>query len=107
MRWIVSILLFVIVLLPVGCFLDTGDEGYNVSGTVTLENGEALYGIQIRLGTMIAVTNTDGYYKFKDISYNKYYIEADPYKNTIYDFKPVGYLVTVSEDKKINFVAYR
>ena len=106
MRWFGCILL-VLVLLPTGCFLDSGDEGYSVSGTVKLENGEALYGIQIRLGTMIAVTNTEGYYKFKNISYNKYFIEADPYKNTIYDFKPEGYLVTISEDKKINFTAYR
>lgn len=109
MKWFVSILVIVVLFIPAGCFLDSGDEGYDVSGNVTIDDddGEPVYGVQIRLGTMVALTNTDGYFKFKDVSYGRYYIEADPYNNTIYDFKPTGYMVTIDEDTKINFIASR
>ena len=107
MKRLYSMLLIFVVCASAGCFLDTGDEGYDVRGSITFQDDSPLYGVPVLLGTLTTRTNTDGKYVFKDVSYNSYYIEADPYHNTIYKFEPNGSVITVTEDITINFTAYR
>ena len=100
-------MLFVIMLSLAGCVLDSGNEGFTISGTITDESGEPLDNITVMLGSHIDITDSNGKYKFKEITANNYAFEADPYEVSIYRFEPEGTMLGVTGDKVINFVGYR
>ena len=106
MRLFVS-LLFAIILSQAGCILDSGDDGFTISGIITNEAGEPLYNITVMLGQRLDVTDTNGKYKFTKITANNYAFEADPYDVSIYRFEPEGTMLGVTENKVIDFVGYR
>ncbi len=100
--------LVLLILFCGGCIMNTGGEKYSVSGTIATKDGVRLNGIYVRLGDTYAITNTKGQYKFTNIQFNNYFIEADPYDYavTLYRFEPTGYRIAVKEDMTVNFTAY-
>jgi hypothetical protein len=108
MRKVFSVFLVSVMVLSGGCIFNTGDEGFSVSGTITTKDGTPLDGIYVSLGQTVVRTNINGYYKFTDVKFNNYFIEADPYENfTIkYRFEPGGHMIAVKADMTVNFTAY-
>ncbi|MHB9029639.1 MAG: hypothetical protein ACYC9O_12800, partial [Candidatus Latescibacterota bacterium] len=79
MRRILTAFLIFLTIICGGCIFNTGDEKYSVSGTITTKDDGPLNGIYVRLGEMAVRTDSNGFYKFTDIGFNSYFIEADPY----------------------------
>lgn len=100
-------MLFAIMLSLAGCILDSGDDGFTISGTITNQAGEPLNNITVMLGQHIDITDSNGKYKFKKITANNYAFEADPYDVSIYRFEPEGTMLGVTGNKVIDFVGYR
>ena len=111
MRWVFSAFLVFVILFDGGCIFDTGDVNYSVAGWITTEDGTPLEWIYVSLGENTTMTNSKGYYKFTDVGFGSYYIEAYVYSisyygNQRYRFEPGRHEITIKESKKINFTAY-